>query len=152
MKLLRYTISKTRCSVLLLGLLLLAGCGDSLPHRVPVSGVVTFDGGPPPAEGTIDFAAIEVFGGAPNRPAMARFDTTGKFAASSFGSGDGLIPGRYRVRIQCWKSPPEPVPGGEEAATYIAAGFEAKELLVDMNTGSITDLRYDVPLKKATNK
>ena len=99
----------------------------------------------------MDFAALEVFGDVPNRPSMANFDRNGSFVVSFFGKGDGLLPGRYRVRIQCWKHDPEPVPSGEEAATHIAAGYEPPELVVKQQARSIEGLHYDVPLRKGKN-
>jgi hypothetical protein len=133
--------------LLLLTAVLLCGCGDSLPQRIPVEGIVTFNGGPPPAPGYIDFAPLETYGDAPQRPGTAKFDASGQFRVTSFDNDDGLIPGRYVVRIQCWKQEPDPVPGGEEAATYIAPNYQPPELTIAADARKVEPLHYDVPLK-----
>ncbi|WP_439627821.1 hypothetical protein [Gemmata sp.] len=83
------------------------GCGPSGPQCVPVSGRVTLDGAKPPGPGTIYFnpesAATE---GSPLRPATGDFDAEGNYTAKSFVPGDGLLPGKYVIRVDCYKSPP----------------------------------------------
>lgn len=118
----------------------LVGCGGDGPQTVPVSGTVTFAGGAPPAAGTLNFAPLEVEEGLPRRPGRADFDTTGAFEVSSFGTNDGLVPGRYRVRIECWKVPPV---DGKPGETFVPADFQPADLEVKSDSGRIT---YDVPI------
>ncbi len=87
--------------VLGLGFLSLVGCSDGRPTRIPVSGTITFDGGPPPKDGTIYFNPVEPAEGFPRRGAYAKFDGNGNYSASSFNEGDGLVPGSYKVKIEC---------------------------------------------------
>src|SRR5690349_630988 len=68
-----------------LGLLLLAlsaGCSGDQPITVPVSGHITFAGGPCPAEGTIVFSPVAVEKGLPRRPGTARFQSDGAFTVT----------------------------------------------------------------------
>lgn len=118
------------------------GCRDShLPERVPVRGVVTFDGGPCPATGSLRFLAVEAKEGLPRRPGRATFDKDGRFTVTSFREGDGLVPGSYRVQIECWQV--EPVQG-TPGISYIADGYEAPDLTVSAEAQELTQ-DYDVP-------
>ena len=133
--------------ILLLPCLLLSGCGSDLPERIRVDGTVTFNGGPPPAAGELTFWPIETAEGLPSRPASATFGADGKFNVDSFGSGDGLVPGRYRVNVMCWRRQPNPmVPGDVEAANYVPADYRAPELVIETGTRGRVEVSYDVPL------
>ena len=83
-----------------------AGCGSGLPQTVEGAGLVTFDGQPPPAAGSILFLPVEPAEGFPLRPGSGAFSTDGKFQAQTFEPGDGLMPGKYLVSIECWDVPP----------------------------------------------
>src|SRR5262245_60849941 len=95
-----------RCFLLLTACLALAGCWNNLPKTIRVSGRVTFDGQPPPAIGTVYFLPIEAGEGFPSRPATGDFGADGQFRATTFERGDGLMPGKYLMSIECWDSPP----------------------------------------------
>ena len=107
-------------------LVLLAGCGGGV-KTVPVSGVVTFDGGPPPKAGAVYFAPVSVEEGLPNRPASASFGPDGHFEVQSFVPGDGLVPGTYNISIACWKVAPSPNGPG---VSLVPEGFVAEQLVV----------------------
>lgn len=127
-------------------LLAAAGCGESdRPLTVPVSGTVTFSGGPPPAEGSLRFAPIEVAEGLPNRPGRADFDSSGKYTARSFATGDGLVPGKYKVVLECWKVVPA---DGQPGVSHIPANYEPLELVVDREARGGVTLDLDVPASK----
>lgn len=83
-----------------------AGCGNGMPRTVPVSGRVTFDGQAPPGPGTVWFLTQEAAAGFPSRPATGDFDKEGYYRAKTFDPGDGLLPGKYTMRIDCWETPP----------------------------------------------
>jgi hypothetical protein len=136
--------------LLFLGALLTAvtGCGSSGVTTVPVSGTVTFDGGPCPAQGNISFAPVEIAAGLPRRPGSASFGPDGQYAVTSFKPGDGLVPGRYRVQISCFNGVPDSRnPNGFRNASFIADDFAPPEFVVDSGSGPITK-DFDVPLKK----
>jgi hypothetical protein len=90
------------------GLLVLAGCGPDRPVTVEVTGKVTLDGKPFDKPGTLYFTPIEPAAGLPSRPGRADFGADGLFTARTFQEGDGLIPGRYGVAVDCWDSYPTP--------------------------------------------
>jgi hypothetical protein len=83
------------------------GCGGSdRPDTIPVRGHLTYDGGDWPMPGRIYFTPLEPAEGFPRRPGTANFDTDGRFSAKTWEDGDGLMPGKYRISIECWKVPP----------------------------------------------
>jgi hypothetical protein len=123
------------------------GCGSSDMPLVPVTGQVTFAGGPCPAPGRISFSPAA---GASTsaRPAWAKFDTDGQYAATSFTEGDGLLPGRYHVTITCYNGLPDPRnPDSVNDINLVPKDFRPDELVVEEGQGPI-QVNYDVPLKK----
>ena len=73
---------------------------------MPVEGTITYGGGAWPRPGMLYFTPVEPAAGFPRRPGYATFAADGKFQATSFSSNDGLVPGRYRVGVEAWESPP----------------------------------------------
>jgi hypothetical protein len=125
-----------------------AGCGGNALSLVPVSGKVTFSGGPCPAAGNVGFTPIEVEPGLPRRPGSGQFREDGTFQVTSFKKGDGLVPGRYRVTVMCFSGLPDPTsrdPWGD--VSYVPKDFQAPELVVQKR-GDAVEVTYDVPLKK----
>jgi hypothetical protein len=112
-----------------------SGCGSDRPDTVKVTGKVTFNGQPPPSEGAINFAMQTAAEGYPLRSGRADFNTTGSYSATSFDKGDGLIPGSYVVRVECWKE--APTMDGKPGISHVPKGFE-KELEVKPDSGSIS--------------
>lgn len=88
-------------------LLLVIGCARPGPEVVPVRGTVTFGGGSWPKPGVLFFTVETPSPGMPNRPAMGEFDTEGRLTVTTFQKGDGLIPGKYRIAVECWEIRPE---------------------------------------------
>src|SRR5688500_4539913 len=91
------------CGILLC--VLLAGCDSGMPRTIPVTGKVLFDGDPPPATGTVYFTVPADAAGSMT-PATGDFDATGVFRAKTFKPGDGLLPGRFKLRLECYETPP----------------------------------------------
>ena len=129
-------------------LLPLCGCGSHLPELVPVRGQVQFDGGTPPTAGIVNFLPIEGSSPLPARPGSGNFGSDGKFEATSFSGAKGLVPGRYRVQIECFSRQPKPIPGDYEKANYVPANYKPPELVVDPGQRGIHDLIYNVPKKQ----
>lgn len=77
-------------------LVLLVGCGDGRPARVPVSGQVLIDG-KPLALGNIRFVPT---GG---RPSSGKVGTDGRFTLMCYDGEDGAIPGTHRVAVSAGK-------------------------------------------------
>jgi hypothetical protein len=124
-----------------------AGCGSSQEFPlVPVSGKVTFAGGPCPKPGTIDFSPTAVEEGLPQRPGRASFSEDGYFEATSFEEGDGLVPGVYSVSVTCWEQPPsENDPTSFQRFNYVPSTFQ-KEIVVERDADSM-EFDIDVPKK-----
>lgn len=111
-----------------------AGCGSNRPTTVPVSGRITFKGAAPEYPGALFFAPVKPEEGYPQRGGRAFFDTNGTFQATSFEEGDGLIPGRYLVRVESWKQVPTM---GKPGISYVPKGFQTEDLVVSSQDKSI---------------
>jgi hypothetical protein len=121
------------------------GSGGSSMPLVPVSGEVTFGGGLPPKSGTMSFSQIAGTGikGLPNRPGRAEFGDDGRFTTTTFQPGDGLLPGKYQVRIECMDGIPD-YGVSWETVSFVPLDFQPPELVVEEGKGPI-EVSYDVP-------
>lgn len=102
----------------------LAGCGPASIGTVPGGGTVMLDG--KPAEGaTIVFHPESSEG----RPASGTTDASGVFKLTTEISGDGALPGSYKVAVTKWDRPPDNLPAvtnpGDSA--QMDAIYKAKE-------------------------
>ncbi len=104
-------------------LLAVAGCGSDRPTTIPVSGRVTFDGADPLAAGTLYFTIDTPAEGFPRRPTLAKFDEGGRFRVTTWDRNDGLMPGRYKITVECWEVPPEL--GGAEGKSFVPSKYQA---------------------------
>ncbi|MCA9271017.1 MAG: hypothetical protein KDA41_21195 [Planctomycetales bacterium] len=126
---------------------LCCGCGGRGIELVDVRGRITLGGADMPAAGTLYFTAVDPADGNSRRPATAQFATDGTFRATSFDSGDGLIPGRYRVAVHCWEVAPSM--GGPPAKSYIPDRYTAvatSKLELDVPAGQ-GSMRWDIDLE-----
>jgi hypothetical protein len=73
--------------------LIVIGCRDGRPGRVPVGGTVLIDG-KPLTSGSIMFIAQGL------RPAGSALDQSGRFKLSCYERGDGAVPATYRVKVR----------------------------------------------------
>jgi hypothetical protein len=129
--------------VLLACLLPAAGCGRrGLDGLVPVAGQVTFGGGSCPDVGYLYFVPASEGAG---RAGSAAFGPDGKFAVTTIVPGDGLRPGEYLVRIQCWQSVPDD--SGKGGRSHVPDGFEPPRLTVTAGAGKQA-YSFDVPAKR----
>jgi hypothetical protein len=92
--------------VLVLASVLLFGCGRKGPEIIPVKGTITFGGGPWPKPGVVYFTLDPSAPGTSGHPALGKFDVEGKLTVTTFQKGDGLVPGRYKLAVECWEIPP----------------------------------------------
>jgi hypothetical protein len=111
-----------------------------------VSGTVTLDGEKVPGPGYIYFNT-EASGTDGARPGTAEFDANGKYTAKTYAPGDGLLPGKYVLRVDCWQTPPNM--DGKPVVSHLPARYQdaAKsglELTVEAGAKPIT---FDIPLK-----
>ena len=124
------------------------GCGRKGPQPVPVEGTITFGGGSWPKPGTLRFTLDMAGTDMPACPATAIFDTDGKVTVTTFKTGDGLIPGKYKVTVQCWQVAPQPE-NPMAARSYVPARYQnaaTSDLAVNITSGqSGADFKLDVP-------
>jgi hypothetical protein len=130
----------------LLLLLFPLGCGGDRPKTIPVEGKITFGGGPCPAAGYIDFQPIEPAEGYPTRPGSAEFAEDGLYAVTSYEPGDGLVPGRYRVHIECWKELPDEA-SMSPGVSHVPADYVPDELVVEPTARGRLVQNYDIPVR-----
>lgn len=95
--------SNVRLIVILSALVALSGCAEDR-GLVKIAGTVICDGGEPPIAGSITFMPEP--GQNETLQATARFGKDGKFVVSTWDEGDGMRPGKYKVRIECWETAP----------------------------------------------
>lgn len=132
------------CSMLAIPLLTLvsfAGCNGGHPTK-RVAGRVTFEGEAPPKAGEIFFAPLEPAAGMQNRPAGGTFDKSGSFTLRTFEDGDGVLPGKYQVNIECWRIPP--TLENRLDANYVPQSFW-KEVVVAKDDKEPVVIEIDVP-------
>jgi hypothetical protein len=126
------------------------GCGHRGPEVVPVEGTVTFGGGPWPKPGVLYFTIDAVAAGVPGRPAIADFNIDGRLTVTSFKKGDGLVPGKYKIGIECWETPPQ-MGSPVKPKSYVPKKFQAANtsgLSVTVEPGQrLVKLDLDVPKK-----
>ena len=131
-----------RVCLALLVLICVAGCGKNASPTKQVRGQITFQGGAPPAEGKVTLAPIEAASSHPRRPASGDFDKTGAFTLTTFAKDDGIIPGRYRANINCWRE--APTLETRLSANYVPADFKF-EVTIEESADEPVELLIDVP-------
>ena len=133
-----------RCFVIVAAVCIV-GCGD--PNgTVPVSGTVTVNGQVPPGPGSITFTVVSPAEGFPNRPAMAQFDGDGSYKATSYSPSDGLVPGEYKVAVECYETPPNME--GKPVKSFIDKKYmngETSGLELSVKAGS-KPIEFDIEL------
>lgn len=112
-----------RSSCLLSVLLMFsAGCGgESRPTTHPVTGTVASKGSPV-AGATVSFSPTET--DAETRAAMGITDAQGNYSLTTFESGDGAIPGSYKVRVVKHDQPAAPPKVSERSEASVSAEGE----------------------------
>ena len=126
----------------------LTGCGRERPQTVPVLGRITYGGGDWPADGMLYFTTAKPAPGFPARPGSAAFGKDGSFSATTFQPNDGLMPGAYRVNIECWELRPSmDAPAGK---SYVPIKFQSGmtngfEVVVPADSSGPIELSFEVP-------
>ncbi len=124
---------------------LLPGCSNS-PQCIPVQGTVTVDGAKVPGPGFIYFTSDPDHTQGLSRPGTAEFDAEGNYKVKTFMPGDGLLPGKYLLRVDCWQSAPNME--GKPVISFLPQKYQNASssglvLNVEPNSVSIT---FDVKL------
>jgi hypothetical protein len=125
-------------------LLGVAGCGSDRP-MVPVSGQVTYAGGEWPMAGTIGFTPTSSPTGTLSRAGSGNFGKDGSFEVGSYKSGDGLMPGVYRVKVSCVD--PSDFTKSVAELDIVPKDFHVDDLVVEAGMDPI-ELNFDVPKKE----
>jgi hypothetical protein len=131
-------------------ILVLPGCRRDGPEVVPVKGVVTFGGGSWAKPGTLYFTVESSPSGMPHRPAYGAFDTDGNITVTTFREGDGLIPGKYRIAVECWDIPPKmgsPMPPKSYVPARFASPTSSGLTVVAESGQREVELNLDIPKK-----
>lgn len=133
--------------------LALPGCGPPTGRGlVPVAGRITLDGGDWPKPGTLTFVPDDEqprdeagAGPPPTRIGLAEFDVAGRFVAQTRRPGDGLMPGRYRVGVDCWLDPPDLAsPGSGPVPPESVREPHTSSLVVSIPVGGTVALSLNV--------
>ncbi len=80
--------------LLVIGLLLLAGCGSRGPQTYPVTGEVVFEDGVALQGGIVEFTAVEQ-----EISSSGRIGSDGKFRLTTISEGDGAVAGEHRAIV-----------------------------------------------------
>ena len=126
-----------------MGCLAFAGCGPKSPV-VPVSGTVTFLNRDQPEVCRLDFLPIDSAEGVKLRPNGATLQEDGSYKMTPHLGVEGLLPGRYAVRVSFYDLKKGGNPDRE--GDWKAYSYEAGEFTVDANAGAVTH-DIDVPTK-----
>src|SRR5436190_24082704 len=73
-------------------LVIVAGCGDGRPKRVPVAGKVLIDGEP------LKFGGV-MFVPENGRASSGTLDANGNFALTCYSDNDGALIGKHKVQV-----------------------------------------------------
>jgi hypothetical protein len=132
------------CAILLVTIAA-AGCDDRGVTLVKIDGKITFGGVAPPKEGKIIFSPVEQSTpGVVSRPGNADFDAAGSFRVTTFSPDDGLIPGKYRATVLCFRA--TPTLENQRDVSYVPAGY-SPELTIPGDGSSSFEILLDVPAK-----
>ncbi len=119
----------------------LSGCGGS--GVVPVRGKVVFQGRELPEVCRLTFVPLDdSTAGGTIRPNGATMEPNGAYRMTPYQGVEGLIPGRYAVRVSYFDLKPGGNPDRE--ADWIEHKFEADELLIESGSRAI-EYNVEVP-------
>ncbi len=130
-----------------------AGCRGNDSGAVPVCGRITYHGGAWPTGGNIYFLPETPANTHGHHPGMASFGRDGAFTVRTFVAGDGLTPGTYVVRIECWKTPPSmggPPPESHVPADYLTGRKLLPKLVVEPDAEQVW-FEHDISPSDADN-
>lgn len=120
-----------------------AGCGGNDISTKRVKGTITFKGGQPPKEGGVLFTPIERTAELPMREARGNMNADGTFTLTTFKEGDGVLPGKYRVKITCWRE--APTLATSVTANYVPPDF-IPEVVIGVDDAEPVAVVIDVPI------
>jgi hypothetical protein len=130
-------VTTTLAIFVLVGGVAVSGCNRGIPGLVPVSGKLTYKGGPWPRKGSINFSPV-LTEGKKLLPAMAHVEEDGSFVVKSADT-PGMRPGEYLVTIRCWLEAPDESKSGKSAIPdkYSSPQTSGLKLTVPEGSGPI---------------
>jgi hypothetical protein len=117
------------------------GCGSGNPRTVPIAGKITFAGKAPPAATKLTFVCLQPESGSVQYSGSADVNPDGSFSVTTFKPGDGLVPGKYQVNIECWQQPPSMAAPG---VSHVANNFSPPPIVVSSKS-SKEEVKIEVP-------
>ncbi len=131
-------VIKSYVWVSLLTFAMLAGCGSSSgPKTYKVTGTVTMNGKP------VEGAVVTFLSTEKQKDAVGSTNAKGEFKLSTFGPGDGALPGSYKITITKLDSPAAPAASTPPPGT-IASG-EISESYVPPSAGGGGNTKSNAP-------
>lgn len=129
----------------MMAMLVVVGCGPGV-KTVPVTGMVTFGGKPPPYGCIVNFlpmsGALAVDpvkdSGLGTAAGMGECDASGRFSVCCLRDRRGLIPGRYEVLVSCCEPVETPF---ATPVSVVPPDFKPPELVVPADARSV---QYDI--------
>jgi hypothetical protein len=104
---------------------LVAGCDDGKPKRVPVSGTVLIDGKP------LTMGTVRMFPASGGRPASGQIGPDGRFAMTTFQLNDGAVVGSNRVEIRAVEPISDSTSRWHAPQKYATAETSGLEISID---------------------
>jgi|SaaInlStandDraft_1057018.scaffolds.fasta_scaffold145675_2 hypothetical protein len=140
--LMMFTTNNRMCaSLITLSLLLFVGCGEGGPDDVDpnlstVSGTINLSGSPLTSGGTVTFVSEDE-----TKTYSGDIDSSGVYTVNASQSGQGALPGNYKVAIQAWDS----VPGMDEEGNPVEGKSAIPEKYSNPDTSGLTATVTDGP-------
>jgi hypothetical protein len=125
------------------------GCGRGGGQEVvPVRGTITYGGGTWPKPGVLQFFADSSVPDQSLRPAVGEFGADGRLTVTTFTKGDGLVPGKYRISVVSYETPPSKTeltfPKNYVPRRYHSPATSGLAITVDKGQ-KVVELSFDVP-------
>ena len=135
----RVSLANWHC-IAALCVVVLLGCGESLPNYKPVTGQVTFQG-KPLAAARVRFIPVDTTTGVGGQ---AKTDAEGKYRVVYAQGGDGLPPGKYKITVSQMLMPdgspgPENVSPIESPAREVLPEHYSQELTSRLTKDVLAD-------------
>jgi len=111
-----------------------SGVGAGKAKTVPLTGKVTLDGS---SHGGVNLQFIPKSADAGVRTAYSQVSADGTFAATTYVTGDGIVPGKYTVQIGASEDVGSADPAKMMAAVNIAA---VETVEIDVPADGLTDI------------
>jgi len=121
-----------------------SGAGAGKAKTVPLSGKITLDGKP---HGNVNLQFLPQSSDAGVRTAYAQVEADGSFSATTYVTGDGIVAGKYSVRIGSEADGASTDPAKMMAAV---AGASIETMELDVPAEGLTDI--ELKFKSAGNK